>query len=549
MKLRARGFVMIVMLLLVFSHSAAQKIAGPTILQPGIADGYTLFAPLTSNVSYLIDNCGRVINKWESDFLPGNTVYLMPNGNLLRTIKLPNVAIAGGGGSGGVELFDWSGTLLWSFELNTDLLRLHHDVSYLPNGNILMIVWEVRNESEQLDAGRDPLKIPPNGLIWSERIIEVKPIFPNSAEIVWKWSAWDHLTQDFDNSKAGFGVVSEHPELINVNYVSNVTTDWIHANSIDYNEELDQIVLSSPFFNELWIIDHSTTTEQAASHSGGISGKGGDLLYRWGNPITYGRGLTPDQRLFFQHDVNWIEEGPHQGKILLFNNNKGEGYSSVDVINPPLNTNGKIYEIGTGAFGPISSELEYTDDPKENFYSQNMAGAQFLSNGNLLICSSRQGFFFEVNPLTGEKVWQYRSPITGSGIVGRDFFTDDPDFGNDILFRAQKYKLDYPAFDGKVLTPMEPIEGEPWAPCDLVTSIVEESEMVLSIYPNPVRNLFVIQSSNPEELLNATVLSIFGQIIISKSGKGRLEIDASKLSSGIFLINVNNKSYKLLKTD
>jgi hypothetical protein len=293
------------------SQSIGQKIAGPLLIEPGIAPGYTLFAPLNSKDTYLIDNCGRVINSWQSDSYPGNTVYLMPNGNLLRTKRLTNTVITGGGGGGGVELLDWQSKVIWSFALNNDLLRLHHDVTFLPNGNILMIVWELRTEAEALAAGRDPSLIPSAKVIWSEQIIEVRPVAPAGSEIVWKWSLWDHLVQDFDNNKPGFGVVADHPELVNINYSAQNIPDWIHANSIDYNEDLDQIVLSSPFFNEFWIIDHSTTTAQAATHTGGISNKGGDLLYRWGNPLTYKNGTTADQKLFGQHHVHWIKEGEH----------------------------------------------------------------------------------------------------------------------------------------------------------------------------------------------------------------------------------------------
>ena len=103
----------------------------------------------------------------------------------------------------------------------------------------------------------------------------------------------DHLIQDFDASKANYGEVAEHPELIDLNFRLSETTnyrdpsDWIHSNGIDYNPELDQIVLSPSNFSEVWIIDHSTTRTEAAGSNGGNSGKGGDLLYRWGNPRAY----------------------------------------------------------------------------------------------------------------------------------------------------------------------------------------------------------------------------------------------------------------------
>lgn len=79
--------------------------------------------------------------------------------------------------------------------------------------------------------------------------------------------------------------IVNHPELLNINYLTQ--KDWLHCNGVDYNPILDQVVISSHNTNEWYVIDHSTTTAQAASHSGGNSGKGGDFLYRWGNPAAY----------------------------------------------------------------------------------------------------------------------------------------------------------------------------------------------------------------------------------------------------------------------
>ncbi len=60
-------------------------------------DGYTLFAPNFSKITYLIDMEGKVVHTWESDYWPGQSAYLLENGNLLRTAHLSDV---GGGPSG-----------------------------------------------------------------------------------------------------------------------------------------------------------------------------------------------------------------------------------------------------------------------------------------------------------------------------------------------------------------------------------------------------------------------------------------------------------------
>ena len=329
---------------------------------------YTLFSPIPSNTTYLIDHEGRYVHHWNSpgEHRPGLSAYLLPDGDLLRTANNQANAVgnfSGGGTSGKIERIAWNGTLEWSWTYDDALYISHHDIEPMPNGNILLIAWEERTEEEALQAGRNPAiaSDSPGGQnnVWPDRIIEVKPIGSDEAEIVWQWNAWDHLIQDYDESKENYGVVADHPGRLDINFIGATgnaagRADWMHCNGIDYNSDLDQIALSCKSMNEVYIIDHSTTTEEAAGHTGGNAGKGGDILYRWGNPQVYKKGLSSDQQLFAQHDVQWIEAGhPDAGNLIVFNNGNGRypAYSSVDIIEPSMD-NGSYVLQPNGTFGP-----------------------------------------------------------------------------------------------------------------------------------------------------------------------------------------------------
>ena len=185
----------------------------------------------------------------------------------------------------------WDGADAWTYVYSGGVA--HHDIEVLPNGNVLMIVRETKPAAEAIAQGRDP-DLLAEGELWTVFIIEVEPTGPTSGNIVWEWRAWDHLVQDHDPTQNNFAGVGVHPELIDINYFDPTRPaerDWRHANAVDYNEEFDQIVLSVRHFSEFWVIDHSTTTEEAAGHSGGDRGRGGDLLYRWGNSRRIGPAM------------------------------------------------------------------------------------------------------------------------------------------------------------------------------------------------------------------------------------------------------------------
>ncbi len=434
-----------------------------------ISLGYTLFAPISSTDTYLIDEHGREIHRWESPggHRPGLSAYLLEDGDLLRTANLGNNQpgdFSSGGAAGKIERISWDGELEWSWTYSSQTFRSHHDIEPMPNGNILVIAWEEMSEQEVVQAGKDTTgnsdKAVTSTTLWPDIILEIEPVGADDYNIVWRWSAWDHLIQDYDSSKDNFGNVEDHPELLDVNFMdaeggASGGRDWMHCNGIDYNPVLDQIAISCKNMNEIYIIDHSTTTSQAAGHTGGNSGMGGDILYRWGNPEAYRAGDENDQVLFAQHDVQWIEEGrENAGDLIVYNNGNGRDtlYSSVDVFSPPL-VNGSYTKNPNQPFGPENTS--WTWDIGTDMYAPSISGVERLPNGNTLVTYGTRGTFFEVD-LTGEIVWKYISPINTGDVMqqGDSIYTGN---GNKV-FKVRRYDTNFEAFSNRQIIPGDYIE-------------------------------------------------------------------------------------------
>ena len=380
------------------------------------SQGHIFFPPEYSEYSYLINYDGETIHSWKSDHTPGLAAYLLENGNIIRNcVYVVNPRFMSGGVTGRVEQINWSGEIGWSFDYSNDKKCLHHDMEILPNGNILMIAWEYKSKWQAMWAGRNPNYISLNQ-VWPDHIIEVEKTGSNGGRIVWAWHVWDHLIQDYSKYRYNYGVVEDHPELIDINYGGSAT-DWLHCNSIDYNEEFDQIMISVNHFNEIWVIDHSTTINEASGHTGGNSGKGGDILYRWGNPEAYRAGTIDDKKFFDQHDAQWIPSGyPGEGNILIFNNgvDRPDGsYSSVEELEAPVNDSGFYYIDPNEPYGPSEPVWKFTAENPSDVYSSSLSGVQRLPNGNTLICNGNAGKFFEVTP-DKEIIWEYVNPYPNS---------------------------------------------------------------------------------------------------------------------------------------
>lgn len=400
------------------------------------SDTLVLISPLIGEYVYLVNAEGNILHQWQFD-CTGNNAYLFPDGTVMRLAQTPEVDLFDARGSAGrIQKLDWDGNLLWDYILASQDELMHHDFELLPNGNVLFIVWERIEKDEVLAAGRDPSKLS-QGELYSEKIVEVRPKGKSDGEIVWQWRLFDHLVQDLDESLPHFGKPSEHPRRVDINYMQNDRADWIHMNAVDYNAEWDQIILSPRHFDEFWVIDHSTTLEESATSRGGRYGHGGDLLYRCGNPMSYGQGTLEDKFLFGQHNCVWIPKGfPGEGNITLYNNGTSapnRGFSSADEIKLPAQKDGTYRMISEHKFEPPERVWSYSRGPE--MYSYRICGVERLQNGNTLVCSGHQSWIMEVTP-DKRVVWENRHQYGGSD-------GNQPNREKGAMFRSPGYTLGY----------------------------------------------------------------------------------------------------------
>jgi len=507
-------------------------------------DGFTLFAPNTSTSTYLINNEGLLINEWTSEYVPGLSVYLLENGNLLRSSAIES---QNSSQTGGFELLTWDNVLIWRFYHG----KQHHDIEPLPNGNVLIIVNDIKTFSDAIEAGRDPEKLLSNS-IRSLSILEISQSGFDSGDIVWEWHAWDHLIQDFDETKSNYGNVNSHPELIDINFAPNTYSDWLHTNSVDYNEQLDQVLVSNRNTNEIWIIDHSTTISEASSNSGGISGKGGDLLFRWGNPLAYKAGQHIDQRLFGQHDANWIKDSlnNYQNRIMIFNNGidrPSGNFSTAIEINTPILEDNNYNILDNGIFGPSDEIWSYASPDTFDFFSPRFGSAQRLPNGNSLISNSEMGTFFELNSMY-EIVWMYINPVSSNGVL----FQGDSAQSNTV-FRCYRYNLNYDGLSGFDLSPSGPIEY--YLDINDISSNDRMKFNLFNNYPNPFNPKTRFSYYLPRQtFVELTIHNIKGQFIrhliseIQREGHKTIHWDAkdsfgNQVTTGLYIYRLKTPEF------
>ena len=463
---------------------------GLTKTTEGLTPGYLMYSVPNSGATYLVNREGKVVHEWKGTY-PAFNPYILDDGSILVGENDPDYPVFGFGGPyGRIQKISWDGKILWDFEYADRKQILHHDFAIKPNGNLLIIAYEAASYDTAIALGRSPHRIPHSGP-WFEKILEIEPVGEYDFKTVWEWRVEDHFMQDLNDSFPNYGDPAEYPHLINFNMGDSIPapisqdsldklkaagrggrnltrfnprSDIYHFNAINYNPELEQIAISSPELCEILVIDQSTTTEEAAGHEGGRSGKGGDILYRWGNPENYGKGDSTNQRLFYQHDVRWVKRADSGYNLTMYNNGIPNGpdsleYSSIYEIELPLNENGTYDLDEDGKFGPEDPSWTYVAKDTVSFWGSFISGAHRMDNGNTFITEGPKARFFEVTP-EGDIVWEYLNPYRGEARKPNG----DPFDGGPMIysaFRSTFIPASHPALEGKELKPLDP-QPEPF---------------------------------------------------------------------------------------
>ena len=492
-----------------FGIILAVNIQPATAQTTGQASGYIMYSPLQETTTYLIDPDGNTHHTWNCSKGPASTAHLLPDGSIMRPYKVSNPTMNGGATGGGMQRIDWDGNVLWDFTWVEENHQQHHECIPIEQAdgsyNALIIAWERKSNAEAIQAGRQDVE----DEMWPTEIVEIAPDGSNGGIVVWEWHFWDHLCQDVDPTKDNYYVdgCNNHPELFDINE-GNISSggpfggsggDWIHANGMDYSPELDQIVFSAHKTDEIYVIDRSTTTVEAASHEGGDANVGGDFLYRWGNPQNYGAGTEDDQILYVVHGANFIDPGyPGEGNIMVFNNGDREGnandYSSVEEITPPLS--GSNYAL------PWNQEQTWIYSNGATFYANHLSGAFRLPNGNTLASEGTSCRMTEVNT-DGDIVFQHTH--AGGGNIAKATF--------------------YPAtYEGLI---------------DLHVSAEEVTEQFVRIFPNPAQNQLTIEAEIGAQI---KMLDITGRTVFQQKQQTLKDvIDIKICSKGVYFVEVRTE--------
>ncbi|MCX7003201.1 MAG: aryl-sulfate sulfotransferase, partial [bacterium] len=487
-----RHFVLSAALLFTCTSSlhAYERLQGPTDVvywdKTKAQTGYTFFG--TRGVTYLIDMQGCIVQTWPL----GANPRLLDNGNVLDATSLTPDEFRS------LAEVSWSGSNVWQYTETRAAYAPHHDFLRIYNKKLgtnttLYIAAKTVTSNQCIAAGCNPASAPyTNAQV--DAIVEIDM----AGAVVWEWCFFDHGIQDFDAGKSNYvgsgKTIANYPGRLNLNLPGRpLTKDWLHCTSLDYNTNLDQIVISAEG-GEFYVIDHGKTftAGNPAASIALAAGTNGDFVYRFGDPARHGQGNPPSINLNWTtsttgnkqiggvSQVQWIPQGvPGAGNFMVFNNGQDlfetSPQSYIFEVNPFINagaTNTSNYVSPPSAgysnwaapghdtdkrTKQLSRQViwKYFSMANQGFFSHIGGSVQRMANSNILVCSTAEGHVFEVAQASNV-VWEYISPITTNGVV--EYKRDTWPMAN-ALARACRYATNHLALIGHTLVPGSTISG------------------------------------------------------------------------------------------
>ena len=439
--------------------------------------GYAFYSSGKSCKLYDMDK--DLVHTWTSNYNCAGASRLLRDSSVMFVGRNPEDWSGGVLQSGRFQIITWDGDVVWDFQYSSSTYCPHHniDVIYYTDDpketpNLLLACYEKVSGTSSL----------------VDKVTEIKRTGQTTGDIVWEWHAWDHRTSS----------PNDHPELLKESSTGGMG-EWTHLNSVHYNRDLDQVVCGLKSFREFVIIDHSTSTQEAAGSTGGKYGMGGDILYRWGKASNY--GFSGSDYLSGFHSARWVlnkmlgtnDEVPGGGNIVIFHNDQSE----LLEVEPPGDGDGIYPREPNEAFGP--DEPIWSQDMSS--LGRNEGSIQKLPNGNYFVSDNRSAIF-EMTP-AGDKVWTMS--VTA--------------------MQAFKYPLTY--FDQ--VTPVNE------------NTISAQKNTTPKVYLNPVCGTITISFKYLRNSAEISIFTISGKKLFSGTvNQNHFAWNAKNNPNGVYLVRIKN---------
>lgn len=240
--------------------------------------------------AYAVDLQGNLIWGYEIPDAPSaytiiQPIKMLPNGNFIMVLSFPSQYVLSGQGAtltpgdesvDMIREIDLAGDPVAQVTLasinaqlaadgyNLVLTDLHHDVTVLPNGHMIVIANTVQSESN-VTGESSPVNV------LGDVLIDLDSNF----NVNWVWSEFDHL--DLNRHPIGF-------------------PDWTHTNAVVYSPSDGDLLVSSRHQSWIFKIDYENGTGS------------GDILWELGNggSFTLSGGTAPEDWFYGQHDPSFV---------------------------------------------------------------------------------------------------------------------------------------------------------------------------------------------------------------------------------------------------